>query len=335
MDEKLVLLLGLGIAGIVISSNCFKDKEDVDTDGMQQRYNERRQQPMYNNEEYYTQQKAGGCSSCNVQYSAPQPNNVVSSNVSPLNFSTMVNNSGSTKENYAGNGLNDYIPLSSYDDNPDKVMVYNSATDSVSLPVTDMTDLSAADNSKYIYDRTIGSLAWTSTKINGRRRSGGDLIRGDLPIIPDSNPMFQVSADPANTLVLGALNIQNGISQTAPTASTVQLATPQNIAAANATTTSGPSGSAHALRHTSRNNFATLEDLQLGSQTARFKQRQRAVALQNQQLTPNTAHAVLPPAPDTPSQLAPNLQTLITASQNSAINGIAQYTGNTLYTGSA
>ena len=69
-------------------------------------------------------------------------------------------------------------------------------------------------NNKYVYDRTIGTIGFTSTKIGGRRRGQADYVRGDLAIIPDKNSHFQVSADPLNSLLQGAMNTSNGIGET-------------------------------------------------------------------------------------------------------------------------
>jgi hypothetical protein len=108
----------------------------------------------------------------------------------------------------------DYINLSEYGDNPDQIPVYVESTGNVGLPVSDMTDM-GADN-KYIYDRTLGSIGFTSTKIGGRQRGQADYIRGDLPILPDQGAWFQVSADVVNTLVDGALGNQQALGSEAP-----------------------------------------------------------------------------------------------------------------------
>jgi hypothetical protein len=55
-----------------------------------------------------------------------------------------------------------------------------------------MTDMSAGENNKYIYDRTIGTIGFTSTKIGGRRRGQAYYVRGYSAIVPDNSPWFQV-----------------------------------------------------------------------------------------------------------------------------------------------
>lgn len=128
---------------------------------------------------------------------------------SPLGFSTMA---GGSKEGY-NTGLSDYVELKNFDSGSQNIPIYNELDGQVGLPVPDMTDISAGENNKYVYDRTIGTIGFTSTKIGGRRRGQADYVRGDLPIIPDRNTNFQVSADPLNSLQLGAMNQSNGIGQ--------------------------------------------------------------------------------------------------------------------------
>lgn len=130
---------------------------------------------------------------------------------SPLGFSTMA---GGSKEGYNfenNSGLSDYETLKSYDDGSLNIPIYNEEDGQVGLPVPDMSDISAGENNKYVYDRTIGTIGFTSTKIGGRRRGQADYVRGDLAIIPDKNTNFQVSADPLNSLLEGAMNASNGI----------------------------------------------------------------------------------------------------------------------------
>lgn len=132
---------------------------------------------------------------------------------SPLGFSTMA---GGSKENYNfenNSGLSDYYNFQDYDAGSQNIPVYNELDGQVGLPVPDMSDISAGENNKYVYDRTIGTIGFTSTKIGGRRRGQADYIRGDLPIIPDKNTSFQVSADPLNSLLEGAMNASNGIGE--------------------------------------------------------------------------------------------------------------------------
>jgi len=132
---------------------------------------------------------------------------------SPLGFSTMA---GGSKEEYNfdnNSGLSDYETLKSYDDGSQNIPIYNEEDGQIGLPVPDMSDISAGENNKYVYDRTIGTIGFTSTKIGGRRRGQADYVRGDLAIIPDKNTNFQVSADPLNSLLEGAMNASNGIGQ--------------------------------------------------------------------------------------------------------------------------
>jgi hypothetical protein len=123
---------------------------------------------------------------------------------SPLMFSQLV-----SSEPYIES---DYINMKEYTQNPDGIKVYNEKNDTIGLPVTDMTDISPGENNKYVYDRTIGTIGFTSTKIGGRSRGNADYIRGDLAIVPNKNTgWFQTSSDPANKLMVGAINQANGI----------------------------------------------------------------------------------------------------------------------------
>lgn len=126
---------------------------------------------------------------------------------SPLGFSTMA---GGSNEGFNGS---DYVELKDYENGAQNIPIYNELDSQVGLPVPDMSDISAGENNKYVYDRTIGTIGFTSTKIGGRRRGQADYVRGDLAIIPDKNTNFQVSADPLNSLLLGAMNASNGIGQ--------------------------------------------------------------------------------------------------------------------------
>lgn len=133
------------------------------------------------------------------------PENESTQNATPLNFSEMA---GGVQEDYHGS---EYELIKNYNTGSQNIPVYNESDGHIGLPVPDMTDISAGENNKYVYDRTIGTIGFTSTKIGGRRRGQADYIRGDLPIIPDENSNFQVSADPLNTLMVGAMNQSNGI----------------------------------------------------------------------------------------------------------------------------
>jgi len=133
---------------------------------------------------------------------------------SPLGFSTMAGGSSEGYNFENNSGLSDYVELKNFDSGSQNIPVYNELDGQVGLPVPDMSDISAGENNKYVYDRTIGTIGFTSTKIGGRRRGQADYVRGDLAIIPDKNTNFQVSADVVNTLMEGAMNGSNGIGQT-------------------------------------------------------------------------------------------------------------------------
>jgi len=127
------------------------------------------------------------------------------SDVSPMSYSEMA---GGSMENFK---VSDYELIKDYNTGSQNIPIYNESDGQIGLPVPDMTDISAGENNKYVYDRTIGTIGFTSTKIGGRRRSQADYIRGDLKIIPDKNSLFQVSSDPRNTIVPGAMSSSNGI----------------------------------------------------------------------------------------------------------------------------
>lgn len=218
MDEKLLILLGLGAIGYLAATN-FNNDDDNDDDDVNEYHPHHtglhRDDGLHNNlyqppcEESYLPVQS---TSPTISYSN-YPNIPQNTNVSPLNFGQMVN----IKEDYTyiPNDLqedyipSDYIQLNEYGDNPDQIPIYNESTGNVGLPVSDMTDM-GADN-KYIYDRTLGSIGFTSTKIGGRRRGQADYIRGDLPILPDRGAWFQVSPDITNTLLDGALGNQQAL----------------------------------------------------------------------------------------------------------------------------
>jgi hypothetical protein len=210
MDEKLLILLGLGSILYLATSNS--DDNDCDNDDNSDEINYdtfRRNVPQkydYFNEFYETQpQQCGQDNQMTVQYNKPPLENFQyqQQNESPLYFGNMV------QENYIPS---DYHTNSNYNANDSGIAipVYDEKSGNT-LPIGDMTDMAAGENNKYIYDRTIGSIGFTSTKIGGRRRGQADYIRGDLPILPDKGAWFQVSADVTNTLLDGALNVSNGI----------------------------------------------------------------------------------------------------------------------------
>jgi hypothetical protein len=220
MDEKLLILLGLGAIGYLAATNFNNDDDDNDVNEYHPQHTGLIRDDGIHNNIYQPQPPCEEpylpvvhSNSPTISYSN-YPNIPPKANVSPLNFGQMVN----IKEDYAyiPNDIvqenyvpSDYIQLNEYGDNPDQIPIYNEATGNVGLPVSDMTDM-GADN-KYIYDRTLGSIGFTSTKIGGRRRGQADYIRGDLPILPDRGAWFQVSPDITNTLLDGALGNQQAL----------------------------------------------------------------------------------------------------------------------------
>lgn len=208
MKDELLVLLGCGLTALLVTNACspmFKDNEpDEYSDG----YARRQQRRNY---EIGCEGYNGcGSSSAPAPPSQPivdyysEPKSAPSTNYSPLFFGESVSN-----EPYIES---DYIDMKSYTQNPDGIKVYNEKNDTIGLPVTDMTDISPGENNKYVYDRTIGTIGFTSTKIGGRSRGLADYIRGDLAIVPNKNTgWFQTSSDPANKLMVGAINQANGI----------------------------------------------------------------------------------------------------------------------------
>lgn len=73
----------------------------------------------------------------------------------------------------------------------------------VSLPVADMTAVSE-DKAPIVYDRVIYANK------NSRLRAQGDMIRGDLPIVPNNSDWFRPSAKPSTALQPGAMNVIAG-----------------------------------------------------------------------------------------------------------------------------
>ena len=203
MDEKILILLGLGAIGY-LTATSFNDDDENEVDNVD---GDSRKQNMNYNEFY---QPVSGMSNTNPTISYTNyPKFNENENVSPLSYGQMI------QENYVPS---DYINVNEYTNNVDQIPVYNEQTGNVGLPVSDMTDLAVGEDNKYIYDRTIGSIGFTSTKIGGRRRGQADYIRGDLPILPDRGAWFQVSPDINNTLLDGALGNQNALSSSVDTA---------------------------------------------------------------------------------------------------------------------
>lgn len=289
MKDELMILLGCGLTALLVTNACssmYEADDDMEDGGRRRRKQERNNR--YDCEGYgggcgssYDMDKKegyGGCGSYSMDkkeesyggyssssYSDPAPASVdyfsepksETNSIVPLMFSNMVSNNDVT-EPYLES---DYIEMKDYLQNPDGINVYDEKTGSVGLPVTDMTQISAGENNKYVYDRTIGTIGFTSTKIGGRSRGQADFIRGDLPIIPNKSGWFQVSSDPANKLMLGAMNVANGIGQPsglaksaaskaqhAASSVTVNMATLRRKQDAIDTQNSRPAGAQNALR---------------------------------------------------------------------------------------
>ena len=242
MKDEIMLLLGCGLAAVLVTSACSSmyenEEEDVDGDcdlGRRQHHRSRYEGYTEHSMPPAPPVPVPTTEKFSVDYYS-EPKKEEKPHMSPLLFSGLVSN-----EPYIEN---DYIVMNDYTNNPDGIKTYNEKDGSVGLPVNDMTDISAGENNKYVYDRTIGTIGFTSTKIGGRFRGQADYIRGDLPVIPDKTGWFQVSSDPANKLMLGAMNVANGIGQTP---------------SAPAPASSSGSGAAHALVGASKQN--TLDNL--------------------------------------------------------------------------
>lgn len=195
-SEKLLILLGLGAIGYLCTTNMNEDDEES-------RYLQRQYIPQ--SECYFPESGNSNntCSGPKINYQNDFPSmETIEQNVSPLSYGNMV------QENYVPS---DYTTVGAYSKGSSEIPVYDETTGKIGLPVGDMTDVAAGEDNKYIYDRTIGTIGFTSTKIGGRRRGVADYIRGDLPILPDRNPSFQVSPDILNTLLDGALGNQNAL----------------------------------------------------------------------------------------------------------------------------
>jgi hypothetical protein len=75
------------------------------------------------------------------------------------------------------------------------------------LPVADMTTVNSAGETEQVYitDRFIYANR------NSRLRSQGDMIRGDLPIVPCAAEWFRPSVSPNIDLQQGAMNVLGGV----------------------------------------------------------------------------------------------------------------------------
>ena len=237
IDERVLILLGLGVAGVMATAATYQD------------YNDYEEEVDEMNENYYD---TGVSNNTIINYDLPAKRQA---DFSPLEFGSMVGKQP-LKEQYVAS---DYVHLDDYTKNPDKIKVYNASNDTVGLPIGDMTDVGAAESNKYIYDRTIGTIGFTSTKIGARQRDGADKIRGDLPIIPDKTGWFQTSADPSTALLLGAMNVSNGIANvTQPTS--IKVEPPVS------SSKPGVAGAAHAMSRTQRGNYLDLDGLRKQAQ---------------------------------------------------------------------
>jgi hypothetical protein len=120
----------------------------------------------------------------------------------PLNFGNMAT------ENYSSGGctsagsgskepqLSPYAPTN-----------YDQSEIVDSLPISDMGVLGAdgSDENSIIVDRMIHANQ------KSRLRANGDMIRGDLHIVPHNTGWFQVSATPHIDLHLGAMHVMGGL----------------------------------------------------------------------------------------------------------------------------
>lgn len=230
MKDEIMLLLGCGLTALLVTNACssmYENESDDENDYDGRRGRRKSMRNRYDECEGYSNCSSSPMYSAPPAPATPEPFSVdyygnaqtkpnEPSTYSPLMFGGMV-----TNEPYIES---DYIEMSKYTDNPDQIKTYNEKNDSVGLPVTDMTDVSAGENNKYIYDRTIGTIGFTSTKIGGRFRGQADYIRGDIAVLPDKTGWFQVSSDPANKLMLGAMNVANGIGQPSSSSSASRAA---------------------------------------------------------------------------------------------------------------
>lgn len=225
MKDELMILLGCGLTALLVTNACssmYSDKENEQHDGEQDYEHDEYTRRNRNNDYDYDYENFSNSpvlptpsvpkttEKFSVDYYT-EPKKETVSDSSPLFFGGLVSN-----EPYIES---DYIEMKDYTSNPDQVKVYNEKDGSIGLPVTDMTDISPGENNKYVYDRTIGTIGFTSTKIGGRFRGQADYIRGDLAIIPNKTGWFQVPSDPANKLMVGAINVENGIGNNASASS--------------------------------------------------------------------------------------------------------------------
>lgn len=199
MDEKTLIFLGLLVGTGAVIANLYSNDDDYeDCD-----------EEVYRREPYCEPGMAQAPPRRFDNSQVIPPPYVPQEHTSPLDFGVMVENFEQPAEAYEysleASGSDGY-PYSSL-----KGGYPGFGDDGNALPVGDMTEMNAAEQNKYIYDRTIGTIGFTSTKIGGRNRGLGDYFRGDLPILPDKNPSFQVSSNPQDKLNLGFINTSNSL----------------------------------------------------------------------------------------------------------------------------
>ena len=93
---------------------------------------------------------------------------------------------------------------------------------------------------------------------NSRIRSQGDMIRGDLPIVPCNTGWFQVSAHPVLDLQEGAMNVMGGVNNDTAT----------ELATLIATTTAGTDTTIGGVDLTQQPQSATMATLHQMGQSA-------------------------------------------------------------------
>jgi len=203
-----------------------------------------------------------------IQYNLPSENNLgVPRN--PLALGNMA------KCNYTGNNTSANIVENYGGDKHNKQMSYNQAISSVYNNdqienispngfvggVNDMTSLNSVSGhvqQEVSYDRLIFSTA------KSRLTAQGDWIRGDLPIVPNSNGWFNPSVNPARDLNRGALVAMAGENDT----SNKLIAL---VGAASALSTNTAAGGPTTLNYISQpavnnlNNLYNISNIQGGS----------------------------------------------------------------------
>jgi hypothetical protein len=190
IENKLGIVVGLVGAGMFLNYLCREEEEEKEEEKKYEYYSRNKDNVNYSQ----TYQEKGFSSSEIIKEEGELVPN-------PLTFSTMI-------EPYVESDYNKVTDISKNSGIP----VYNANDGSINLPVGDMTDLSSSDeNNKYIFDRTLGTIGFTSSKIGNVSRSQADMIRGDLPIIPQNTGWFQVSSNPIDKLVQGAMNLSGNV----------------------------------------------------------------------------------------------------------------------------